>query len=170
MRSQPFPPDPDNTRPNADTHPHARMHTHTLGQSCDLSRLWPVWLKQSKSSWTQMSSWLLKTSQSTFFSPLLFPARSPSLKPLWRLSDNQGRREEEGSGGKRDGGRGRRVVRGSCDVPTQGYLILSVRGERLSPSVWFWEIKDTVQILVRSLALSSWVDQRLFLSLTHTYT
>lgn len=25
------------------------------------------------------------------------------------------------------------MVRGSCDVPTQGYLILSVRGERLSP-------------------------------------
>jgi len=25
------------------------------------------------------------------------------------------------------------VVRGSCDVPTQGYLILSVRGERLWP-------------------------------------
>lgn len=44
---------------------------------------------------------------------------------------------------------------GSCDVPTQGYLILSVRGERLSPSVWLWEIKEAVQILARSLALSS---------------
>lgn len=52
-------------------------------------------------------------------------------------------------------GEERRGVRGSCDVPTQGYLILSVRGERLSPSVWLWEIKEAVQILARSLALSS---------------
>lgn len=100
-----------------------------------------------------MSSWLLKPHSLLSF--LLFLARSPSLQPLWRLSDNQHRREEEGSGGKRDGRRGMRVVRGSCDVPTQGYLILSVRGKRLSPSVWLWEIKEAVQILARSRALSS---------------
>lgn len=48
------------------THTHARTaspslsHTHTqraARQRLDLSRLWPVWVKQSK-SWTQMSSWL----------------------------------------------------------------------------------------------------------------
>lgn len=45
-------------------------------------------------------------------------------------------------------------VRGSCDVPTKGYLILSVRGEPLACAVWFWEIKEAVQILAGpSLAL-----------------
>lgn len=43
------------------------------------------------------------------------------------------------------------LVGGCCDVPTQGYLILSVRGERLSCSVWLWQIKEAVQILARSL-------------------
>lgn len=144
-----------------------RAHTQRAqGQRCDLSRVWPVWVKQAKSSWTQMSSWLLKPYSLTFFSPLLSTTRVPSLKPLWRLSDNQRGREEEGSGGKE----GRRVVRARCDVPTQGYLILSVRGERLSPSVWFWEIKDTVEILARWLALSSWVDQSPFLAVLHAYT
>lgn len=61
-------------------------------------------------------------------------------------------------------------MRGSCDVPTQGYLILSVRGERLAPSVWLWKIKGAVQILARSLARSSCVDQRLSLCLSHTQT
>ncbi len=104
-----------------------------------------------------MSSLAFKTAQSLFYFSFLLSSSSLallSLQPLWRLSDNQGRREEEGSGGK-NGGRGGGEVRGSCDVPTQGYLILSVRGERLSPSVWLWKIKEAVQILVRSLALSS---------------
>lgn len=117
-----------------------QIHTQTQrtsGQSCDLSRLWPVWVKQSKSSWTQMSSWLLKqhSLSSNFPPPLLFSSSFAllSLQPLWRLSDNQGRHEEEGSRGRSGGRRGRRVVRESCDVPTQGYLILSVRGKSFSP-------------------------------------
>lgn len=73
------------------------------------------------------------------------------------ITREDGRRKRTGEWGV--GGWGR----GTCDVPTQGYLIPSVRGERLSCSVWLWQIKEAVQILARSLTLSSWVD------LTHTH-
>lgn len=152
-----------------------RAHTHThrsrksqraRRQSSDLSRLWPVWVKQSK-SWTQMSSWLLKvhTLSFTFFSiSCSLALLTPPPRLLRRLTDNQGRREEEENRGRRDGGG--EWGRGTCDVPTQGYLIPSVRGERLSCSVWLWQIKEAVQILARSRALSSWVD----LTRTHMHT
>lgn len=107
-----------------------------------------------------MSSWLLKvhTLSFTFFS-ISCSLALLTLRLLRRLADNQGRREEEENRGMRDGGweDGGGWLWGleSCDVPTQGYLILSVRGERLSCSVWLWQIKEAVQILARSLALSS---------------
>ena len=50
-----------------------------------------------------------------------------------------GRRKGAEERGMEGGGGGR--VRGSCDVPTQGYLILSVRGERPLPLFGFGRSK-----------------------------
>lgn len=77
-----------------------------------------------------MSSWLLEQPPlHVLFSHLSSSFARLSSQPLWRLSDNQASSEEEGGAGKR----GCRVVRARCDVQTQGYLILSARGERLTP-------------------------------------
>ena len=144
---------------------HTQTHTKQGKSESPEAERWPLQtltcVGETVKVWTHISSWLLKvhTLSFTFFS-ISCSLALLTLRLLRRLTDNQGRREEEEKRGMRDGGWGR----GTCDVPTQGYLIPSVRGERLSCSVWFWQIKEAVQILVRSLALSSWVD------LTHTHT
>lgn len=121
------------------------------------------WNSQSPGPRCLLGSWKFTLSPSLSFQFLAHSLALLTLRLLRRLTDNQGRREEEKNRGMRDGGGGG-WGRGTCDVPTQGYLIPSVRGERLSCSVWLWQIKEAVQILARSLALSSWVD------LTHTHT
>lgn len=136
-----------------------QIHTQTQrtsGQSCDLSRLWPVWVKQSKSSCTQMSSWLLKQhSLSSNVPPLLFSSSFAllSLQPLWRLSDNQGRREEEGSRGRSGGRRGRRVVR-ELRCPDSGIFNPLCEGQEFLSLFGFGRSKRPFRFGARWFALS----------------
>lgn len=91
---------------------------------------WRRWNSQSFGP-----SWLLKVLALSFaFFSLPCALAILTLQPLRRLTDNQGRQEEEGKAGMGYGGD--LWMRRSCDIPSQGYLILSIRGERLSCCVW----------------------------------